>query len=139
MNNNIIENENETERQTSRFDYKVEQVPFHLPNGTATRFLANVRVDNNEVLGVVSERYEVLQNEDFFNPVEDLFKTEGFGNYTRKTVCTHGGARVRAVYDFKDHGIKIPVAQQEVRVLEPDARALHPPHLSGPGDADPRR
>jgi small-conductance mechanosensitive channel len=40
---------------------------------------------------------------------------------------------------FKDHGIKIPVAQQEVRVLEPDARALHPPHLSGPGDADPRR
>jgi small-conductance mechanosensitive channel len=40
---------------------------------------------------------------------------------------------------FKDHGIKIPVAQQEVRVLEPDARALRPPHLTGPDDADPRR
>ncbi len=108
MNNNtIIENETDNERQTSRFDYKVEQVPFHLPSGEATRFLANVRTDNKEVLGIVTDRYEVLQNEDFFNPVEDLFKTEGFGNYTRKTVCTHGGARVRAIYDFKDHGIKV--------------------------------
>jgi small-conductance mechanosensitive channel len=40
---------------------------------------------------------------------------------------------------FKDHGIKIPVAQQEVRVLDPDVRALRPPHLTGPDDADPRR
>jgi small-conductance mechanosensitive channel len=39
---------------------------------------------------------------------------------------------------FKDAGIKIPVAQQEVRVLEPDAVAVWPPHLGGPDDGAAR-
>ena len=39
---------------------------------------------------------------------------------------------------FKDHGIKIPVAQQEVRVLEPGAVVAAPPHLGGPGDGPAR-
>ena len=39
---------------------------------------------------------------------------------------------------FKDAGIKIPVAQQEVRVLEPDAVAVRPPHLGGPDDGAAR-
>lgn len=39
---------------------------------------------------------------------------------------------------FKDAGIKIPVAQQEVRVLEPGAVAVRPPHLGG-ADDDPAR
>jgi small-conductance mechanosensitive channel len=37
---------------------------------------------------------------------------------------------------FKDHGVKIPVAQQEVRVLEPGAILARPSHPSD--DADPR-
>ena len=37
---------------------------------------------------------------------------------------------------FKEHGIKIPVAQQEVRVLEPGAIIARP--ASQPNDADPR-
>jgi small-conductance mechanosensitive channel len=42
---------------------------------------------------------------------------------------------------FKEHGIKIPVAQQEVRVLDPgttDVASL-PPGLASRSDADPRR
>ncbi|NBU25299.1 MAG: mechanosensitive ion channel protein MscS [Gammaproteobacteria bacterium] len=39
---------------------------------------------------------------------------------------------------FKDHGIKIPVAQQEVRVLEPGAVATRPAHLAGPDDGAAR-
>ena len=106
MNNNtIIENENE--KQFSDLDFTVEQTVMHLPNGTPTRFFANVRTDTNEVLGVVSDRYEVLQNSDLLNPVEELFKTEGFGDFRRKTIGTHNGARVRAVYDFENYGIKL--------------------------------
>ena len=37
---------------------------------------------------------------------------------------------------FKEHGIKIPVAQQEVRVLDP---GIDPPRNALPYDADPRR
>jgi hypothetical protein len=95
------------ERQTEKFDYTVSQVPFHLPNGSQTRFLANVRDDNGEVLGCVSDRYEVLQNSDMLGASEDLFKAEGFSNFKRKTVCTNGGARIRAIYDFPDHGFKL--------------------------------
>jgi small-conductance mechanosensitive channel len=39
---------------------------------------------------------------------------------------------------FKDAGIKIPVAQQEVRVLEPDAVVVRPPHLGGAEDGPAR-
>jgi len=95
------------ERQTEKFDYTVEQVPFHLPNGSATRFFANVRTDNGEVLGCVTDRYEVLQNSDMLGASEDLFQTAGFSNFKRKTVCTNGGARIRAIYDFPDHGFKL--------------------------------
>lgn len=95
------------ERQTEKFDYTVTQVPFHLPTGEQTRFLANVRTDNGEVLGCVSDRYEILQNSDMLGASEDLFKSNGFANFKRKTVCTNGGARIRAIYDFPDHGFKL--------------------------------
>ena len=39
---------------------------------------------------------------------------------------------------FKDHGIKIPVAQQEVRVLEPDAIVTRPAHLGRTEDGPAR-
>mgnify|MGYP003891923755 CR=1 FL=1 len=95
------------ERQTDKFDYKVEQVPFHLPDGTRTRFLANVRTDNNEVLGCVTERYEVCQNSYLFEKSEDLFKSKGFSNFTRKAVVSKGGARARAIYDFPELGARV--------------------------------
>jgi hypothetical protein len=107
MYNNTNINEAVEERQTSKFDYQVEQVPMHLPNGTSTRYFANVRTDNQEVLGIVTDRYEVLQNAGLFDVAEDIFKTSGFSNYTRKTICTNGGARARAVYDFPDTGFKL--------------------------------
>jgi hypothetical protein len=105
MNNNIITEV--PERQTEKFDYTVEQVAMHLPNGNSTRYLANVRTDTQEVLGVVSDRYELLQNSDLLGEAEGLFKAEGFGNFKRKTICTGGGARIRAVYDFPDHGFRL--------------------------------
>ena len=95
------------ERQTSKFDYNVEQVTMTLPNGTPTRYFANVRTDTNEVLGVVTEKYEVLQNNDLINTVESLFTKEGFTNYNRKTICTANGSRIRAIYDFPDQGFKL--------------------------------
>lgn len=104
---NTTINETTEERQFEKFDFTVEQVPFHLPNGSPTRFFANVRTDTNEVLGCVTDRYEVLQNADYINACEDLFKSEGFTNFNRKTVCTKGGSRVRAVYDFPDQGFKL--------------------------------
>jgi small-conductance mechanosensitive channel len=32
---------------------------------------------------------------------------------------------------FKDNGVKIPVAQRELRILEPTARFIKPPEKTG--------
>lgn len=102
------------ERQTTEFDYKVEQVPFHLPDGTPTRFLANLRTDTKQVLGVVSEEYQLLQNSELIDSVESLFRQQGYGDFKRKTIVTGGGARVRAVYDFPTLGFKLGKSKNDI-------------------------
>lgn len=93
--------------QSDRFDFTVEQVPLRDPEGRATRFFGNRRTDTGEVLGVVTERYEILQNTTLFDSFEKVVTDKGFGRFNRKVVATHNGARCRAVYDFPDTGIRL--------------------------------
>lgn len=103
-NANIVEAD---ERQTSKFDYTVEQVRLLTPDGHETRFFGNRRKDTGEVLGVVTDQYEVLQNQTLLDTAETLFKTKGLTQFKRKEVVTHGGARMRAIYDFPTMGVKL--------------------------------
>lgn len=103
---NIIEIENEVSDQTSKFDYKVEQTPL-FANGKQTRFRGNVRTDTGECLGVVTEQYSVMQNEDLFGSVEELFKNRNLGVFKRREIVTGGGSRVRGIYTFSEQGIKV--------------------------------
>lgn len=103
---NILENENEVSDQTSKFDYKVEQTPL-FAHGKQTRFRGNVRTDTGECLGVVTEQYSVMQNEDLFGSVEELIKSRNLGVFKRKEIITGGGSRVRGVYTFSERGIKV--------------------------------
>jgi hypothetical protein len=95
-----------TERQDSKFDFKVEQVPL-FANGNQTRFFGNVRQDTQECLGVVTEGYSLMQNEDLFADVEGLFKSRNLGVFKRKEIVTNGGARVRGIYTFTEQGMKV--------------------------------
>ena len=92
------------ERQESRFDYKVEQVPLLTPEGKQTRFFGTRRTDTGEVFATVTDRYEILQNDVLVSATEDLFKSKGMDGWKRKEVVTHGGARMRAIYDFPNIG-----------------------------------
>lgn len=103
---NITEIENEISDQTSKFDYKVEQTPL-FANGKQTRFRGNVRTDTGECLGVVTEQYTVMQNEDLFGSVEELFKSRNLGVFKRQEIVTGGGSRVRGVYTFSEQGLKV--------------------------------
>lgn len=94
------------ERQSSVFNYNVEQVPMLTRHGE-TRWFGNMRTDTNEVLGVVSDRYEPAQNADLFGMAEGLFKNKDMGDFNSKFVVTHGGARARALYKFPKLGIKV--------------------------------
>jgi hypothetical protein len=95
------------ERQESRFDYKVEQVPLLTPDGKSTRFFGTRRTDTGEVFATVTDRYEILQNDVLVSATEDLFRSKGMDGWKRKEVVTHGGARMRAIYDFPNIGAKV--------------------------------
>ena len=75
--------------KTARLTWMVEQVPVYSHNNRAEpipNYVANVRSDTNEVLGIVSDRYCVAQNKDVFafadslinsNKVKCAFETAG--------------------------------------------------------------
>ena len=54
-------------------DWRVEQQPVTLVDGTAIPgYRANVRSTDKKVLGVVSDRYKIVQNEDAFSFTDEL-------------------------------------------------------------------
>lgn len=106
MTNNQI-NEMDNDTQTEVFDYTVEQVVMHTPEGKPTQFFGNRRVDTGDILGIVTDRYKPQQNGELFETSERMFRSKGLTNYDRKFVVTHGGAKARAVYKFPELGIKV--------------------------------
>ena len=71
--------------KAAKLTWKVDQVPVFTANNWAAEipgYLANVRSDTKEVLGIVSDRYCVAQNEDVF-----AFADEFTGN--GKVKCTY--------------------------------------------------
>jgi phage/plasmid-like protein (TIGR03299 family) len=69
----------------ARLTWTVEQTPVYTANNWAEAipgYVANVRNDTKEVLGIVSERYHVAQNQDVFAFADDLI-----GN--GKVKCTY--------------------------------------------------
>lgn len=69
----------------SQLDWTVEQVPVYIPNGKEyipverdgkQVAFANVRSDTKEVLGVVSDRYQILQNTKAFSFLANLIGTD---------------------------------------------------------------
>jgi phage/plasmid-like protein (TIGR03299 family) len=59
----------------ARLTWKVDQIPVFAANNRVKAipgYVANVRNDTNEVLGIVSERYRVAQNKDVFAFADEL-------------------------------------------------------------------
>jgi phage/plasmid-like protein (TIGR03299 family) len=62
----------------ARLEWSVKQTPLYTEGNWAEPvpgFLANVRSDTREVLGIVSKRYKVAQNRDVFSFADDLISS----------------------------------------------------------------
>lgn len=62
-------------------DWKIEQRPIYIPETKTTKravdgFMANVRSDTGDVLGVVTDKYEVVQNDECFGFLANLLGSE---------------------------------------------------------------
>jgi phage/plasmid-like protein (TIGR03299 family) len=94
----------------ARLTWAVEQVPVFAANNRAEPipgYLANVRGDTKEVLGIVSERYKVAQNKDVFVFADDLI----------------GNGRVKCTYEtagslFNGRRVFILVNMPKGRIVE---------------------
>lgn len=72
----------------ANMNWLVDSKPLFDENGKEyPNFSANVRADNNELLGIVSDKYRIVQNEDAFEFVNDLtldgFEFESAGTFKK--------------------------------------------------------
>jgi|TARA_R110002050_G_scaffold92426_1_gene193483 hypothetical protein len=95
-----------TTKPTSNiFDYTVEQLPLYDREGKAVRvggspIMGNFRTDNGICLGTSTEKYEIVNNKDAVDIVEDAFSRAGLGDFDREMVVAREGSRFYGVYDF---------------------------------------
>lgn len=107
MNTNMHTNNEDTiERQSEHYEYEVEKTMLYDKDGNATPFFGTRRKDTMQCLGVVSNRYGIVQNRDLFGSAENCFKQLNLGNHKSKFIVTHDGSRAHAIYDFTDKVIK---------------------------------
>ena len=82
------------------YDFRVNQVEFNNPvNGEKTGLFANIRQDNNEILGVVSKRYSIVNNSDILGRADSALESAGMP-YKRKVYSLEGGRKMKAYYDI---------------------------------------
>ena len=58
----------------AKLDWTVEQFPVQANGMEIPNYFANIRSDTNQILGVVRSRYNVLQNADAFNFIDDIIE-----------------------------------------------------------------
>jgi hypothetical protein len=62
--------------------------------------MGNFRTDNNVCLGTSTEAYEIVNNNDVVEVIEDAFNSAGMSDFEREVVVARDGARFYGVYDF---------------------------------------
>lgn len=107
MNTETNMNETIAERQSSQWNYEVEKIPLHTPEGDASGFYATRRTDTKVCLGTISNKYGIVQNNSLFGQAEDIFNSLNLGDRHTKFVVTHDGSRAHAIYDFRNLGIVV--------------------------------
>ena len=94
--------------QSDHWDYTVVTEKLFTEDGKDSGWLCNRRSDNQEVMGVCTEQYGLVNNRDLFGAADDAFKARGMVPTEKNIIVSDGGARVRGVYDFLDRQIKVP-------------------------------
>ena len=94
-----------TRPTSDQFDYTVEQSPLYDRHGKPVKvggspIFGNFRTDNNVCLGTSTEAYEIVNNNDVVEVIEDAFGSAGMGDFDREVVVARDGARFYGVYDF---------------------------------------
>lgn len=83
-------------------------------DGSKVNALATVREDTNEAIGIVSDRYSIIQNTDLCRDLESSLQEAGLNNYSRKVEVGANGARFYARYTFPEIKVLLPKVGDEL-------------------------
>jgi hypothetical protein len=97
-------------KQSNIWNYQVVSMRMPHPiTGQPTGVFANIRADNNEILGITSEQYGIVQNCELLDMARAAFDKEGLAHAGEKIIVTEGGKRVFAEFDFGQKTAKTEV------------------------------
>ena len=104
------------QNQSTNYDYNVTKLPINSPidDKPIKDLFGTFRDGCAKPLGIVSERYKVVNNADVLDPVEKAFEGLDMTNYKRNIRVVGNGERMYATYTFKNQLTKIPKVGDEV-------------------------
>lgn len=92
--------------EVSKINYEVKAEPLYLADGTVINGkFANRRTDNGDILGIVGKNYNIVQNKEGFNFIDDLmaqgahFETAGCDNTGTKSFIVASTEDVKIMDD----------------------------------------
>jgi hypothetical protein len=89
--------------QSKNWDYTVQQVAMPHPlTGKPSGFFGNIRSDNQEILGITTEQYGLVQNSELIGVALEALNKAGMTGYEQSIIVTDGGSRVFAEFTFKN-------------------------------------
>lgn len=81
--------------------YAVRAVPLYTSEGIPANCWGNQRCDNGAIIGKVSEKYGIIQNDDFEHRILNGFAQNGLTPSGFESIVTRMGARAHLCYDFQ--------------------------------------
>jgi hypothetical protein len=88
--------------------YKVKSVPLFTADGVPADAWGNFREDTKAIIGVTSDRYGILQNDEFERVIKTGLASRGLNPTSQKISVVKWGSRVHFQYDFKDASFEVP-------------------------------
>lgn len=86
--------------QSDKWQFSVVQKQLPNPFGGMLPFFGNFREDTNEVLGITSEQYGIIQNSELLDAAHAALDAKGLTGYSEKIITAGNGSRFYAEFTF---------------------------------------
>ena len=95
-------------RDQNAHRFSVKSVPLFTEDGVPANAWGNVREDTNTVIGVTSERYGILQNNELEDVILAGLRERNLTPSVTEGIVAKHGSRVHVRYDFRDATFEVP-------------------------------
>lgn len=110
--NNSRLNSEKIVRDQNAHRFSVKSVPLFTEDGIPANAWGNVREDTNIVIGVTSERYGILQNNELEDVILGGLRERNLQPSVTEGIVAKHGSRVHVRYDFRDASFEVPTQKK---------------------------